>query len=145
MNKIYLSAAVNDDGTITIPDFAARGLGYEPGDNVNLALPVTQTLCDCSDNELFLSRCCGEPECSGYTSDGEELNIPARLLCEAAIPTGSDISVLAADGVLLVIATEKSLEDLPLELSCFLGELGISTLSLHRTSGIFHRWRISDE
>ena len=144
MNKVYLSASVNDDGTITIPAFAVRGLGYEPEDNVNLALPVTQTLCDCKDNELFLSRCCGEPECSGYTSDSDELNIPTKLLCEAAIPTGSGISVLAADGALLVIATEKSLEDLPLELTCFLGELGISINSLRRSPGIYHRWGKSD-
>ena len=145
MNKVYLSAAVNEDGTLTIPDFAVRGLGYEPGDQVNLTLPVTEGLCVCEDGELLFSRCCGEAECAGYTSDGDELNIPARYLCEAALPVGSDVSVLTADGALLIIATQQSLEDLPREVSGFLDELGISTLSLNRAPGLFYRWSKNDE
>lgn len=141
MNKVYLNATVSEDGSLTLPAFAVRGLGYEPEEDVNLTLPVHHCLCDCEDNELFLSRCCGEAECSGYRSDSDELNIPAQLMCEAAIPTGTDITVLAADGALLIIAAENELEDLPLELSCFLGELGISTLSLQRAPGIFHKWK----
>ena len=144
MNKVYLSATVNDDGSLTIPSFAARGLGYEPGDEVNLTLPVFQCLCKCEDSELFISRCCGEAECSGYTSDGDDLNIPSSLLCESAIPVCSDISVLAADGALLIIAAKDELEDLPLELRCFLDELGISTNSLARATGLFHRWKCEE-
>ena len=140
MSKVYISATVNSDGTITIPVFAARGLGYEPGDEVNMTLPVEQTICDCDDNELFLSRCCSEAECSGYTSDGDELNIPARLLCDAMIPAGSEISVLSADGALLIIAAEEPLDELPLELTCFLAELGITTHSLHRGLGSFYSY-----
>lgn len=145
MNKVYLSATVNEDGSLTIPAFAVRGLGYKPEEEINLTLPVKHCLCDCEENELFLSRCCGESECGGYRSDGDELNIPARLLCEAAIPTGSNISVLAAKGALLVIAAEDELEDLPLELSCFLGELGISPLSMFQMPGIFQCWRKEHE
>lgn len=145
MSKVYLSAAVNGDGSLTVPAFAVRGLGYAPGDQVNMTLPVTQTVCECDDNELFLSRCCAESECGGYRSDGDELNIPARLLCEAMIPVGTDISVLSADGALLIIAAEESLDELPLELTCFLGELGISTLSLRQGLGKFHCWRKGDE
>ena len=144
MSKVYLSATVNSDGTLTIPAFAVRGLGYEPGDQVNMTLPVTPTICECDDNELFLSRCCSESECSGYTSDGEELNIPASLLCEAMIPAGSDISVLTADGVLMIIAAEDALDELPLELTCFLAELGITTLTLQKP-GLINCRRNCDE
>ena len=141
MNKVYLSATVNEDGTLTIPAFAVRGLGYEPGDEVNMTLPVQQCICDCEDNELFLSRCCGEAECSGYTCDGDELNIPPQILCEAGIPVGANVTVLSADGALVIIAAEDELEDLPLELRCFLSELGISILSMFQAPGIFHTWK----
>ncbi len=136
MNKVYLSATVNEDGSLTIPAFAVRGLGYEPEEEVSLTLPVHPCLCDCEDNELFLARCCGEAECSGYTSNGGELNLPPQLLCEAGISTGTDVTILSADGALLIIAAENELEDLPLELRCFLEELGISTLSFQRV-GLF--------
>ena len=147
MSKVYLSATVDSDGALTIPAFAVRGLGYEPGDEVNLTLPVTQAICDCDDNELFLSRCCAEAECGGYTNDGDELNIPARLLCDAMIPAGSEISVLSADGALLIIAAEEPLDELPLELTCFLAELGITTHSLRQGLGSFrvHCRRECDE
>jgi len=135
MSKVYISAAVGANGALTIPSFAVRGLGYGPGQEVNMTLPVKQTICDCNESELFLSRCCAESECSGYTSDGIDLNIPAKLLCDAMIPAGSDISVLSADGALLVIAAEAPLDELPLELKCFLSELGITTHSLRRGLG----------
>ncbi|MDL2293787.1 hypothetical protein LJC60_04065 [Ruminococcaceae bacterium OttesenSCG-928-D13] len=141
MNKVYLSAEVSEDGSLTIPAFAARGLGYEPGETVHMTLPVQSCICDCDDNELFLSRCCGESECSGYRSDDDELNIPPSLLCEAGIPVGTNVSVLAADGALVLIAAEDTLEDLPLELRCFLSELGINTHSLYQAPGIFHHWK----
>ena len=145
MSKVYFGATVNENGTLTIPAFAVRGLGYVPGDDVNLTLPATPCLCDCEDNELFLSRCCAEAACSGYTSDSDELNIPARMLCEVSIPTGTNVSVLTADGALLIIAAEESLEDLPLELTCLLGELGISTFSLVQAPGFYHCWRNDDD
>jgi hypothetical protein len=125
MSKVYLSMKINDDGSLTIPAFAARGLGYEPGEEINLTLPVRHCLCDCEDNELFLSRCCGDAECGGYTSDGDELNIPARLLCEAGIPAGSGVSVLSAEGMLIIAAGGDGMQsDLTDELGCFMAELG---------------------
>ena len=130
MNKIRMSAAVNKDGTLTIPAFATRGLGYEPGDEINLTIPTNQYICDCPENELFLGRVCGEESCSGYTSDSDELNIPARLLADASIPMGQDIAVLVAEGALLIVATQELLEDLPVELCCLLNELGISPLTI---------------
>ena len=54
------------------------------------------------------------------------------------------ISVLTADGALLIIAAKDELEDLPLELRCFLDELGISTNSLARATGLFHRWKCEE-
>ena len=134
MNRVYIGGTVNDDGSLTIPAFAVRGLGYEPEDEINLTMPVQQCICDCEESELFLSRCCGEAECSGYTSDDDELNIPANLLCEAALPAGIDISVLAADGVLLIVAAKDELEDLPQELQCFLHELGVYPVSMNGNS-----------
>ena len=135
MNKIYLNGTVSEDGTLTIPAFAVRGLGYEPEDNVNLTLPVNQCLCDCTESEVFISRCCGDADCGGYTSDGDELNIPQSLLCEAAIPNCSDISIITANGLLLIISATDELEDLTQEMSCFLGELGINATPINDGGG----------
>lgn len=139
MSKVYLSTTVNDDGSMNIPNFAVRGLGYKPGDKVNITLPVAQSICECNASELFLSRCCAESECSGYTSDSEELNIPTQLLCDAMVPVGSRISIISADQTLVIVVTEEASEELAMELSCCLDELGIITASI-RTPSIFHCW-----
>lgn len=140
MNKINMNAKVNEDGTLTIPAFAARGLGYEPGDQVDITIPTNQYICDCPENELFIGRVCGDASCSGYTSDSDDLNIPARLLADASIPMGEDITVLVAEGALLIVAAEELLEELPTELCCLLNELGISPLMVFsgRREGIVH-------
>lgn len=140
MNKIRMNAAVNEDGSLTIPAFAVRGLGYEPEEEVSLTIPTNQYICDCPENELFVGRVCGESACSGYTSDSDDLNIPARLLADASIPMGEDVSVLVAEGALLIVATEKVLEDLPVELCCLLNELGISPLTIFsgRKEAVIH-------
>lgn len=130
MNKIHFESQVNADGSITIPAFVARGLGYEPHEGVSMTLPTNQYLCDCSDNALFIGRCCSDFECAGYTSDGDALNIPAKLLSDAEIPMGEDISILVADGALVIVAAEEALEELPIELCCLLNELGVSPMSV---------------
>lgn len=140
MNKAYFNGQVNSDGTLTIPAFAARGLGYEPGDQVSISIPTNQYICDCPENELFIGRVCGDASCSGYTSDSDDLNIPARLLADASIPMGEDITVLVAEGALLIVATEELLDELPAELCCLLNDLGISPLTVlsGRKEGIVH-------
>lgn len=131
MNKIYFSTTVNLDGTITIPAFAVRGMGYGPCTDVNVTLPTNQCLCECEDSELFISRCCGEAACMGYTSSGEDLNIPAQLLSDANISIGGDVSILVADGALVLVAAEDECDDdLPVELCALLNELGVSPLSV---------------
>jgi hypothetical protein len=118
MSKIYLNTAVEKDGSLTIPAFAARGLGYKPGDRVQLTLPVTRAA-------------------GGYTSDGAELNIPARLLRAAFVPAGSDISVLSASGMLIIAAASGGQQrDLTDELSCFMTELGCDPESVETAEAI---------
>ena len=133
MNKAYFKGLINSDGTLTIPAFAARGLGYEPGDQVSIAVPTNQYICDCPESKLSIGRVCGDTSCPGCTSNSNDLNIPARLLADASIPAGEDITVLVAEGALLIVATEELLEDLPVELCCLLNDLGISPLAV-RTS-----------
>lgn len=144
-NNVYVTATVNDDGTMSIPAFAVRGLGYTPGEQVNAAIPVRQCICECEDNELFISRCCPEAECAGYRSDGDDLNIPARLLCDANIAAGTDIAILAAEGALVLMAVEDALEDLPVELCCLLNELGISPMAVIRSGRAFVEMVCEDE
>lgn len=140
MNEMHMKATVNEDGTLTIPAFAVRGLGYEPGNQISIIVPTNQYLCDCPENELFIGRVCGDASCSGYTSDSDDLNIPARLLADASIPMGEDVTVLVAEGALLIVATEELLDELPVELCCLLNDLGISpqTVLSGRKEDIFH-------
>ena len=81
-------------------------------------------------NSLLVSRVCGDAGCAGYTSEEPELNLPADLLAEASIPVGEEITVLVADGALLIVPTTEDLLELPVELCCLLNELGISPLSI---------------
>lgn len=87
-------------------------------------------ICDCDANSLLVSRVCGDAGCAGYTSEEPELNLPADLLAEASIPVGEEITVLVADGALLIVPTTEDLLELPVELCCLLNELGISPLSI---------------
>lgn len=127
MNNVYFSVCVNEDGSLTIPAFAARGMGYQPGDSVSLAMPVSQPACDtfCCDDELFISRGCTDAICSGYSVEGCGVNIPARLFAVADIPIGTPINVMAGDDVLILVAGTGMCEDLPCEIDCLLNELGI--------------------
>jgi bifunctional DNA-binding transcriptional regulator/antitoxin component of YhaV-PrlF toxin-antitoxin module len=123
MNNVYLTAAVNKNGALTIPAFAVRGMGYEPGDKVNINIPLGGCPSKCEDSELLLSRGCGAAD--NYTTDGEDVNIPARFLAGAGIAPGSEISVLSADGALVIAAAANGMQrDFTDEIGCFLEELG---------------------
>lgn len=127
MENVYFDMCVSGDGSASIPAFAVRGLGYRPGDTVTLAVPVDQPDCDteCGSDELLLSRACGEIFCAGYSSDGADVNIPARLFVKAGIPFGTKVQVMAGDNALVLVAGTRDCEDLACEIDCLLGELGI--------------------
>ena len=85
-----------------------RGMGYEPGEEVPITTPANQYICDCDANRLLVTRTCDDAECTGYTSSGMELNLPAALLSEASIPVGEEVAVLAADGALIIVPSTES-------------------------------------
>jgi len=125
MSYIYLSAPVKGDGSLTIPSFAVRGLGYKPGADVNLALPTEICDADCEDSELLIKRVCDDYSGEGYTTEGGSINIPLELIRGAGIRPGSMISVLSSDGMLIIAATDDGRQsDLTDELGCFMAELG---------------------
>ena len=128
MSKVYFNLTVQPDGTITLPAFGARGLGLKPGDTTKIGIPTTPAECEseCDCHELFLAPCCGDVMCSGYTTDSEDLNIPAWMMAEAGIPGGADITVFAGDKVLVLAAGADELADLPEAIAELLEELGIT-------------------
>ena len=95
MSKIHTTVRVGVDGSLTLPAFFMRGMGYEPGEEVPITTPANQYICDCDANRLLVTRTCDDAECTGYTSSGMELNLPAALLSEASIPVGEEVAVLA--------------------------------------------------
>ena len=80
MSKIHTTVRVGVDGSLTLPAFFMRGMGYEPGEEVPITTPANQYICDCDANRLLVTRTCDDAECTGYTSSGMELNLPAALL-----------------------------------------------------------------
>ena len=130
MSKVHTSVKIRKDGSLVLPAFVMRGMGYAPGEEVPITTPADQYICDCDANSLLVSRVCGDAGCAGYTSEEPELNLPADLLAEASIPVGEEITVLVADGALLIVPTTEDLLELPVELCCLLNELGISPLSI---------------
>jgi len=125
MSYVYLNATVKEDGSLAIPSFAVRGLGYLPGDDVNLALPTEICAVDCEDSELLIKRVCDDYCDQGYTTEGSTINIPLDTLRSARINPGSRISVLSSDGMLIIAVTGGGRQrDLADELGCFMAELG---------------------
>ena len=129
MSKIHTTVRVGVDGSLTLPAFFMRGMGYEPGEEVPITTPANQYICDCDANRLLVTRTCDDAECTGYTSSGMELNLPAALLSEASIPVGEEVAVLAADGALIIVPSTEDLRELSVELCCLLHELGIECLA----------------
>lgn len=136
MSKLHTSVKVSKDGSLVLPAFIMRGMGYAPGEDVPITTPADQYICDCDANSLLVSRVCGDAGCAGYTSEEPELNLPADLLAEASIPVGEEIIVLAADGALIIATAPEEIKELPLEFCCLLNELGISPLSVR----LPHKW-----
>jgi hypothetical protein len=131
MSNVYLSAVVNSNGSLTIPAFAARGLGYQPGNEVQLALPTEMCSHCCNDSELLIRRVCDDYSGEGYSIDGMEINIPFKQLNDAKIPMGSEISVLSSEGMLIIAVASGGLQrDLTDELGCFMAELGYDPQSV---------------
>jgi len=125
MNYVHLTATVDKDGSLTIPAFAVRGLGYKPCTTISLALPTETCSADCADSELLIRKVCDNYKGEGYTTEGEEVNIPLELLQVADICAGGKISVLTSDGMLIIAATsDERQRDLTDELGCFMSELG---------------------
>ncbi len=128
MSNARFTIHVNEDSSITIPAFTARGLGYTPFDEVHLVVPVEQPDCGFRGcNELYLGRHCEEVACTGYTADGSEVNLPPRLFSLSGVSVGAEVQVLAGDGALVLVAGSGICEDLPDEISELLDELGIKT------------------
>ena len=75
MSKIHTTVRVGVDGSLTLPAFFMRGMGYEPGEEVPITTPANQYICDCDANRLLVTRTCDDAECTGYTSSGMELNL----------------------------------------------------------------------
>ena len=107
MSKVHTAVKVREDDSLVLPAFIMRGMGYEPGEEVPVTTPTDQYICDCDAN-----------------------NLPAGMLAEASIPLGEDISVLAADGALIIVPATEELRELPAEFCCLLNDLGISPLSI---------------
>ena len=125
VNNAYTSAIVNEEGTITIPAFIARGYGYLPGDEVPLVLPTDCCTQNCEESGLLIKQICGDCDSDGYTTDGDDINIPLWMLGETGIPVGSEISVLRSDGMLIIAAISGGHQrDLTDELGCFMTEIG---------------------
>jgi hypothetical protein len=92
-------------------------LGYDPEDIYAVVN---------ADNGGGNADCAGQsPDVRTYTSLGAEMNIPSELIIGAGIELGAELSVLTADGLLLIAAAESEhLRDLTDELGCFMREQG---------------------
>lgn len=99
--------------------------------NVHISINVSEArLCPRCERELNGDPGHARQERPQYSTDGGRLNIPKRLLEEAGIPEGQSITVVAADGALLLMAAQDEIGDLPVEVCALLNELGISPLSV---------------
>lgn len=76
MSKIHTTVRVGVDGSLTLPAFFMRGMGYEPGEEVPITTPANQYICDCDANRLLVTRTCDDAECTGYTSSGNSASAP---------------------------------------------------------------------
>lgn len=94
----------------------------------------------CCGRELHLIPGCAGQDSSSCVSDGDRLSIPKQFLKEANIPDGQDVTVMAADGALLIVTVQDELEDLPLELCALLNELGISPINVRGLLGEEWSW-----
>ena len=136
MTNAYITVTVNDNGTLSIPAFAVRGLGYQPGAAVSLALPTEICSAECEASALLIRRVCDDYSGEGYTTENNMINLPLELLEAADIETGSAISVLSSDGMMIIAVTSGDIQrDLTDELGCFMAELGYDPESVESRCG----------
>jgi hypothetical protein len=123
---MYLTVTADADGRLTLPAFAARGMDCAPGETVKIKLNLAaDTGEDGKPPSEQAARVRGEYGADGYTVSGGVINLPIKLLNDAGIPLGNEISVLSSDGVLIVAAANGGRQrDLTDELGCFMAELG---------------------
>ena len=125
MTNVFLCTSVKPDGSLTLPPFAVRGLGYQPGAVVRLTLPTDICAQECEGGGLLVKRVCGDDGSEGYTTYGGEINIPLALLSGASIPPGNEIIVLSSDGMLIIAAVGEGYQsDLADVLGCLMADLG---------------------
>ena len=94
MNKFRMSATVNEDGTLTIPAFAVRGLGYEP-------VVLTDSLtCQAREAGSFLAAIARYHQDSGrslaFLAGGETV---VRLTGKGRGGRNQEIALAAAEGI----------------------------------------------
>ena len=61
MSKIHTTVRVGVDGSLTLPAFFMRGMGYEPGEEVPITTPANQYIIVPSTEELrelSVELCC---------------------------------------------------------------------------------------
>lgn len=78
MSKVHTSVKIRKDGSLVLPAFVMRGMGYAPGEEVPITTPADQYICDCDANSLLVSRVCGD---AGWTlqQDFGEGQAPATV------------------------------------------------------------------
>ena len=81
MSKIHTTVRVGVDGSLTLPAFFMRGMGYEPGEEVPITTPANQYICDCDANRLLVTRTCDDAECTGLAMMNGFLSGSVALCC----------------------------------------------------------------
>jgi hypothetical protein len=72
-----------------------------------------------------------------YTSLGAELNIPAEMIIGAALELDAELSVLSANGMLLIASAERERQrDLTDALSCFMEEIGYDPEEIYSVTAV---------
>jgi bifunctional DNA-binding transcriptional regulator/antitoxin component of YhaV-PrlF toxin-antitoxin module len=129
---MYLRVTADADGRLTLPAFAARSMGFAPGEAARIVLWMdggAGSQCAMArvreDGAETVMEPCGKERGGSYTTQGGIINIPVKLLDDAGISARSDISVLSSEGIVLIAAADSEHQrDLTDELSCFLEEFG---------------------
>lgn len=123
MKIIEIQRAVDQQGQLTIPEQLLQDLGLVSGDMVKLAY-ISDANGSVSDSlkELVLTS-----NSIDTLADGEEdeLTLPHELLEAAQISRASDLEVICARGVVVIMEADL-LDSLPDELRELFDDLGIS-------------------
>lgn len=109
MSTIICSTTASMDGSIKIPSTVVRGLGYEPGDKVDIQIPSDYTNPSFLSTEdgLMLVHGTSTLAQNGYGSDSDRLCIPFNMMAQAGIPDRTPVFMVAGDGILVIVAHES--------------------------------------